>query len=92
MKENISRREFLKRTGAGAAALGLAAAGCTSGKEQELPEGTGKMTFRTNPATGDRVSLLGYGCMRWPMTTDGDGNEIIDQEQVNSLVYRSLAS
>ena len=92
MKEDISRREFLKRTGTGAAALGLAAAGCTSGKEQELPEGTGKMTFRTNPATGDRVSLLGYGCMRWPMTTDDDGNEIIDQEQVNRLVDRALAS
>ena len=72
--------------------MGLAAAGCTPGKEQELPEGTGEMTFRTNPATGDRVSLLGYGCMRWPMTTDGDGNEIIDQEQVNKLVDRALAS
>lgn len=45
----------------------------------------GEMTLRTNPNTGDRVSLLGYGCMRWQMK---DG--VIDQESVNSLVDRAL--
>ena len=39
------------------------------------------MTFRTCPSTGDRVSLLGYGCMRWPLLESpaADGNPI-DQE------------
>lgn len=23
-----------------------------------------KMTYRINPKTGDKVSILGYGCMR----------------------------
>ena len=64
-KKKIDRREFLKLFGAGAAA----AVG-------EVP--TDRMTFRTTPATGDRVSLLGYGCMRWPLleTPATDGNPI----------------
>ena len=37
------------------------------------------------------VGLLGYGCMRWPMTTDADGNEVIDQEAVNALVDKAMA-
>lgn len=45
----------------------------------------GEMTLRTNPNTDDRVSLLGYGCMRWQMK---DG--VIDQDSVNSLVDRAL--
>ena len=43
------------------------------------------MTYRTSK-TGDKVSLLGYGCMRWPMKKDEGGKEIVDQEAVNSLV------
>ena len=44
------------------------------------------MEMRTNPSSGDKVSLLGYGCMRWP-TTD---NDEIDQEMVNRLVDYAL--
>ncbi len=47
------------------------------------------MTYRTNPTTGDKVSLLGYGCMRWPSVggrSAREGNEEIDQEMVNRLV------
>ena len=52
------------------------------------------MTYRTNPSTGDKVSLLGYGCMRWP-TVDGssvrDGESDIDQQMVNRLVDTAIA-
>ena len=50
------------------------------------------MTFRTCPSTGDRVSLLGYGCMRWPLLESpaADGNPI-DQEAVNELVDYAIA-
>ncbi len=52
------------------------------------------MTCRTTPTTGDRVSLLGYGCMRWP-TVDGssvrDGESDIDQQMVNRLVDTAIA-
>lgn len=45
------------------------------------------MTYRTNPHTGDRVSLLGYGlhALADPPRSDGKGDEV-DQETVNELV------
>ena len=87
---SITRREFLKHAGAAAAALGAMASGCAPGKEGGVPgqEKPGEMTLRTNPASGDKVSLLGYGCMRWPMTEDGT----VDQEAVNRLVDRAIES
>ena len=49
------------------------------------------MTTRHNPTTGDDVSLLGYGCMRWPTVKDENGDEVIDQETVNALVDTAIA-
>lgn len=48
------------------------------------------MEYRTNPGNGDKVSLLGYGCMRWQMKKDENGNDIVDQESVNELVDRAI--
>lgn len=89
----IHRRSFLKlfslATVGGASLL----TGCSKAYKGELSQGVtyigdipkDKMTYRTNPSTGDRVSLLGYGCMRWP-TLEENGKQVIDQEQVNQLV------
>ncbi len=87
----MGRGEFLKRLGGGAAVTAAALAGCdksavsTSETLGEVP--TDKMTYRVNKEKGDRVSILGYGCMRWPTRKrdDGEGEEI-DQETVNGLV------
>lgn len=98
--KNINRRDFLKRLGLGLSATGLTLAGCDKAGGKLTPKGTdsgpiptGKMTYRTNPKTGDKVSLLGYGCMRWP-TVSGesarDGEDEIDQEMVNSLVDTAI--
>ncbi|MDE6096600.1 MAG: aldo/keto reductase [Muribaculaceae bacterium] len=94
--KDINRREFLKRLGLGTAAVSaVSLAGCgtkqttASGSGNELGEiPTDKMTYRVNPTTGDRVSVLGYGCMRWPTIPDPehDGEDLIDQETVNRLV------
>jgi len=48
------------------------------------------MTYRINPSTGDKVSILGYGCMRWPTVVKG-GQDEIDQDMVNELVDYALA-
>ena len=100
--KNIDRREFLKRLGAGAAgasAAALAGCGANDGKtaqaivsQTEIP--TDGMTYRVNPTTGDKVSLLGYGCMRWLDMGGGAGSDAasdLDQETINSLVDYAIA-
>ena len=97
-KKKIDRREFLKVLGVGAAATTAALYGCKpkggaagdTAAVGEVP--TDRMTCRTTPTTGDRVSLLGYGCMRWPTRakSDGSGDEI-DQQAVNELVDYAIA-
>ncbi len=88
----ISRREFLKRMGLGGALTTAALAGCAPRKAaDETPKAASEpdaaqMTYRTTPTTGDKVSLLGYGCMRWPLVNPKDRNSPMDQEQVNRLV------
>ena len=99
-KKNIDRRNFLKLLGGGAAATTAVMVGCDSKQSKrggtalsEIP--TDQMTYRTSSATGDVVSLLGYGCMRLPTLAgtsarDGGGSEI-DQEMVNELTDYALA-
>ena len=91
----IGRRDFLKKmSAAGAVLAGASVAGCSSdnrSNQKWSPEGTGgeptgTMTYRTHPTSGDKVSILGYGCMRWPMKQDENGKNIVDQEKVNELV------
>ena len=97
MEKNISRRDFLKVTGAGAVAAAAAVA-CSNDKKKTVSptivgakSGEGKMEMRTNEANGDKVSLLGYGCMRWPMIKDENGKDIIDQAKVNELIDYAMA-
>lgn len=99
---NINRREFLKRMGLGATAVSAAAlTGCSPKSNPAAADHTAsadiptdKMTYRTNPTSGDKVSILGYGMMRLP-SIDGrsareGGNDEIDQEMVNRLVDYAL--
>ena len=100
MKKNIDRREFFKTAGTAAMAMGGlgVVSGCkgdSSGSpgmaERNAKAGAEEMTYRTNRVTGDKVSILGYGCMRWPMIKDDNGKDIIDQETVNGLVDYAIA-
>lgn len=99
MKNNITRRDFLKKLGLGAGVTGLALTGCDS-KSKEMTDTThaeipaDKMTYRENPKTGEKVSILGYGCMRWPTkssSSERDDADEIDQETVNRLVDTAIA-
>lgn len=98
-KKDISRRDFLKIVGISTAATTAALVGCDSRKnpvsgdrraQDDVP--TDRMTYRTNPKSGEQVSLLGYGCMRWPTLSapGGDGN-VIDQDAVNELIDYAIA-
>lgn len=97
--KEMDRREFLKRFGVGVAVSTAALTGCdsknntiTGNRSAKGDVPVDKMTYRTHPKSGDRVSLLGYGCMRWPFRQKSDGSgEEIDQEAVNELVDYALA-
>ena len=96
--KEMNRRKFLKLLGAGAAATSATLYGCQSRRDaSSAPQGevpTDKMTYRTNPSTGDKVSLLGFGMMRLPSVggrSAREGNEGIDQEVVNEMVDYALA-
>lgn len=87
-KHNISRRTFLKAGSILAAGAALGA--CSRTQESTTTARTqGPMTLRTNPNTGDKVSVLGFGFMRIPTTAgvsaQKDSNPI-DQEAVNEMV------
>ena len=80
---------------AGLATAGLVACGGNNGNTPAgTQEPTGEMTYRTNPTSGDRVSLLGFGMMRLPSVggrSAREGNEEIDQEMVNQMVDYAIA-
>ena len=92
MKNTISRREFFKTATLAAAAT----AGVSCSEKSSVSaaggrtEGSGKMTYRKDK-DGEDVSILGYGCMRWPMKDNGEGKEVVDQEAVDRLVDYAIA-
>ena len=81
--KKIDRRTFLK----GAALAGTSAALAAGGidlKAAYAGKMAGQMEYRTS-GTGDKVSLLGFGCMRMP-TVDGSRNGEVDLEAQMRLV------
>lgn len=97
--KDMNRRQFLKRLGIGTSVTGLALAGCSKSATKLAPEGSehgpipvDKMTYRENPKTKEKVSLLGYGCMRWPKVTEtvGEGESDLDQKAINDLVDTAI--
>lgn len=97
--KNIDRRTFLKTMGVGTVATAAVAAGCKSPNQTQTegaalgPVPTDKMTYREN-LHGDKVSLLGYGCMRLPTIEGESGREQdqeLDQDKVNELLDYAIA-
>lgn len=97
--KHINRRDFLKIVGLTAATSTAALYGCSNQKESSKSgtdtgtASTGKMTYRSFPNMGgDKISLLGYGCMRWPTVPAPDGKgDLIDQDAVNKLIDYAMA-
>ena len=96
--KNINRRDFLKIVGISAATTTAALYGCGSGtkssqgRNASSPVPTDQMTYRSVGGIKDKVSLLGYGCMRWPTVPSPEGKgDLINQEAVNELVDYAIA-
>ena len=92
----MNRREFIEHTFAAVVGTSTLLTACrkseegatnTAPKPRREP---GEMTLRTNPNTGDKVSLVGFGMMRLPVEAGGTARENpdspIDQEAVNQMV------
>ena len=88
--KKLNRRNFLKAVGIGTAGVAAASmVGCTPGSRTAVTEQRprGEMTYRVNPHSGDRVSLLGHGHMRLELEYNADGQAIgIDQNIANDLI------
>ena len=92
--KTLSRRTFLKALGLGTAtAAAPAIVSCASGGEGKVPAQeppVGKMTYRENPKTKEKVSILGYGMMRLPGKSGKpfgrDNEDEIDQEMINKQI------
>ena len=88
----MDRRKFLKIFGGSAMTTAAVLTGCKSKTEtkaveeykQQVEPPVGKMTYRINPTTKDKVSLLGYGMMRLPSKTENQDD--YDQEMINQQV------
>jgi len=87
---NIGRRDFIKLVGAGAALAALSGCGSKDGSSaKQGGEPTGEMTYRVDPKNGNHVSLLGYGCMRYPRmpkSQDLSTENNLDQEAINRSI------
>lgn len=97
-KKDISRRDFLKITGITAATSTAILYGCGERANREIANSShteassGEMTYRQIGDNPDNVSLLGYGCMRWPTIPNPNGKgDLIDQDAVNRLVDYAIA-
>lgn len=92
--KDITRRSFLKYLGGGTLAAAPLINACkpknqrTTAQAQEPP--VGKMTYRTNPKTGEKVSLLGYGMMRLPVEGGGTARENPDSPINQTLVNQQV--
>lgn len=91
----MDRSEFLKIMGA-AALTTAAATSCVGGAAkksiltEEAQAAQGEFTVRTS-SKGEKIGLLGYGCMRWPLLKNPPkGVSIVDQEAVDDLVDYAL--
>ena len=68
-------------------------AGSSPASEPTVPAASGKavpanLSYRTDPRSGKKISLLGFGCMRFPTLPDpaNPDNKIIDEENAYKLV------
>ena len=95
----MNRRDFLKIVGITTATSMLPSMDVVLRKEAVkavkywAPFRRIKWPYRSFPGLGsDKVSILGYGCMRWPTVPAPDGKgEMIDQDAVNELVDYAIA-
>ena len=85
----MDRRDFIKTSASAAVLAGMTA--CAPKGEAAEQKTAEAVPLGEMPQHYPGVGLLGYGCMRWPMTSGPEGGEVIDQEAVNAMVDEALS-
>ena len=97
----MTRRQALKHIGFGALAIAAGyslVTGCKSKVKDEVANGTLVMAKKMDNITGKEISLLGYGCMRFPTYDTGEKNArgrkimAIDMEKSKALIDHAYAN
>ncbi len=92
----MKRRDFLKISSGAIASIAVdgrfTAAADERSSDRSKTSVKGAITCRKDLKTGDDISLLGYGCMRWPMIASDGGQKRVDQQKVNELTDQAIAS
>lgn len=92
-KNQINRREFLRRLGLGtgsAVALMALKPFNVLAKDEKINVEDIRMTYRVQHGTGQQVSLLGFGMMRIPDSQD-EVNELVDYAIAHGVNYFDTA-
>ena len=95
-RQNMSRREFLRRLGLGAgsavALMALEPLNVLAENRREADEkgGENRMTYRVQHGSGKPVSLLGFGMMRLPNNQD-EVNRLVDYAIEHGVNYFDTA-
>ena len=96
LRRRMTREEALRSIAAGVVAGTLGLAACSSERKPQTevpaaPAAGGRVTLRRNMRNGDEVSLLGFGCMRFP-TVGGDRyTGTIDEEPTLEMLDYAYA-
>ena len=90
--QSVGRRAFLRNLGFLGGAGFLASCGLKTSDDKSGKAVDGEMTYRHNPNTNDRVSILGFGCMRFPTLgmSNGTDDTTLDQDAINKLIDHAL--
>ena len=91
LSKKVSRRSALKVMALGSVAVagGGLLTSCGGEKRSKAAQPTseglkeGNVTLRRNPKNGDDISLLGFGCMRFPTLSNGAINEELTQMMID---------
>ncbi|MBQ9216893.1 MAG: aldo/keto reductase [Muribaculaceae bacterium] len=91
-KRQFNRREFLRAMGLGGAMVALNPMGALAqDNKPTAPATAGKMTYRVQNGSGERISLLGFGMMRLPRDNQELVNQLVDYALAHGVNYFDTA-
>ncbi len=84
-QKKISRRTALKYLGYGALGVAALNIGLSCAGKGSLK--SAKLSYRKDNARKEKISMLGFGCMRFPMIKDAEGKNVVDFEKTSEMVH-----